>query len=423
MPCRRRPNGSRGKREEGSGKRGDRGVRDRGTTERPCPLPCFFSAMKKCDPSLEWWLGGVFSDARLKREDTRKAGTDAGLPPSTLDPLPPSSPFPLPSSPELRGKAPQRAADVAFTQALERAVAKLSDSLARDAEHGADLFERVLAAAFEPEVQAEDFGVAWRQRAQGLLDLVGEEAVHRLFLGIRHLVGHEALDERAIALGIHRCVEADVRGVERSERLNDVDREAGELRQLLGARLAVELLPENLGRLDDSRKIGGAVEWNADGPSLTGECGQDGLANPPDGVRDELDALIRIELSGGGEEADVAFTDQVDEREASVLIFLGDGDDEAQVTLDELLEGVLVAGADLFREIDLLRPFEQGIGGHLVEVLIEDIALRFVRSDPSGGRAAATTLEFGHLAVVGLSRVERVEDRASISGGMPLRAH
>src|SRR5215831_5384626 len=188
--------------------------------------------------------------------------------PSAFEPLPP-----LPPSPELGGEAAQCAADVAFAQALERAVAKLSDSLARDAEHGADLLERVLAAALEPEVQAEDFGVAWRERAQGLLDLVGEEAVHRLFLSIRHLVGHEALDERPVALGIHRRVEADVRGVERGERLDDVDREAGELRQLLGARLAVELLAENLGRLDHSRKVGGAVERNADGPSLAGECG------------------------------------------------------------------------------------------------------------------------------------------------------
>src|SRR5262249_48159686 len=90
---------------------------------------------------------------------------------------------------------------------------------------------------------------------------------------------------------------------------------------------------------------------------------------------------------------------------------------EAQVTLDQLLKGVLVAGADLFREIDLLRPLEQGIGGYLVEVLIENIALRFIRSDPSGGRAAATTLEFGHVTVVSLAHRARWS-RASISGGM-----
>ena len=41
------------------------------------------------------------------------------------------------------------------------------------------------------------------------------------------------------------------------------------------------------------------------------------------------------------------FADEIDERQAAVLVFLGDGDDEAQVALHELLERVLVAGADL----------------------------------------------------------------------------
>jgi hypothetical protein len=105
-------------------------------------------------------------------------------------------------------------------------------------------------------------------------------------------------------------------------------------------------------------------------------------------------------------------------RQASVLIFLGDGDHEAQVALHELLEGVLVPGADLFREIDLLRPFEQRIGGYLIEVLIEDIALRFVRSDPSGSRTAATTLEFGHVSGCGPRANRALDSSRSISGGM-----
>ena len=59
-----------------------------------------------------------------------------------------------------------------------------------------------------------------------LLDLLGEEAVHRLLFGVGLLVGDEALDERAIALGIERRVEPDVAGVERGERLHHVDARA-----------------------------------------------------------------------------------------------------------------------------------------------------------------------------------------------------
>ena len=143
-------------------------------------------------------------------------------------------------------KLPSARPDVALAQALERTVAQLADPLARDAEHRADLLERVLAPALEAEVQPQHLRVARRQRVERLLDLVGEEAVHRLLLGVRHLVGDEALDERAIALGIHRRVEAHVAGVERGERLHDVDRKAGELRQLLGRRLAAQLLPQDL---------------------------------------------------------------------------------------------------------------------------------------------------------------------------------
>src|SRR4051812_49408773 len=60
-------------------------------------------------------------------------------------------------------EAAERAADVPLAEALEGAVAELADPLAGDAEHGADLLERVLAPALEPEVQAEDLGVARRE--------------------------------------------------------------------------------------------------------------------------------------------------------------------------------------------------------------------------------------------------------------------
>ena len=66
----------------------------------------------------------------------------------------------------LRGEAAQRAADVAFAKPLERAVAQLANAFTGDAEHGADLLERVLAPTFEAEVQAQHLRIARRQRAQ-----------------------------------------------------------------------------------------------------------------------------------------------------------------------------------------------------------------------------------------------------------------
>ena len=163
-----------------------------------------------------------------------------------------------------------------------------------------------------------------------------------------------------------------------------------------GARLAAELLPEDLGRLDDAREVRGAVERHAHRAPLPRERGEDRLADPPHGVGDELHALIGIELARGGEQPDVPLPDEIDERESAVLVLLRDRDDEAEVALDELLEGILIARADLTRKVELRRPLEEGIGGDLVEVLVEDVALGLVGRDPRGGGATAAALHFRH---------------------------
>src|SRR3954453_3356443 len=146
----------------------------------------------------------------------------------------------------------QRAADVALAQALERAIAKLAHPLAGDAEHPADLFQGVFPAAVEPEVEPEHLGVARRQGAERRLDLLGEEAVHRLLFGVALLVGDEAVDQAAIAFGVEWRVQPDVGRVERRERLHHVERQSGGPRDLLGRGLAPELLPERLGGADDA---------------------------------------------------------------------------------------------------------------------------------------------------------------------------
>src|SRR5678816_917009 len=85
-------------------------------------------------------------------------------------------------------EAGQRAAHVALAQPLERAVAQLTDTLTRDAEHAADLLERVLAAAVEPEIEPQHLGIARRQGAQRRLDFLGQEGVP---VSYTHLRAHE----------------------------------------------------------------------------------------------------------------------------------------------------------------------------------------------------------------------------------------
>src|ERR1700704_3643847 len=99
----------------------------------------------------------------------------------------------------LRREATERPAYITLAQPLQRAVTKLTHPFTSNAEQGSNLFERVLPSALEPEVQAENLCISRRKGRQRRLDLVVEEAIHCLLLGVGHFVGDEALDERAIA--------------------------------------------------------------------------------------------------------------------------------------------------------------------------------------------------------------------------------
>src|SRR5213078_1664803 len=88
--------------------------------------------------------------------------------------------------------------------------------------------------------------------------------------------------------------------------------------------------------------------------------------------------------------------DQIGEGETPVLVLLGDRDHEAQIALHELLHRVLIAGAHLPGERDLLLLGEEWRLRHLVEVLIEDVALVLVGRE-AGEQAATPPALLGRL--------------------------
>jgi len=134
--------------------------------------------------------------------------------------------------------------------------------------------------------------------------------------------------------------------------------------------------------------------------SAVRERGENRLADPPHGVRDELDALIGVEFARRREQADVALADEISERQPAVLVFLGDGNHEPQVALHELLHRFLIARANLASERDLLLLREQRSLGDLVEVLIEDVALVLVGAQTGEQAAApATALDDASLSL------------------------
>ena len=100
------------------------------------------------------------------------------------------------------------------------------------------------------------------------------------------------------------------------------------------------------------------VHGDADGAGLIGDGARDGLADPPGGVRRELEALRVVELLDGADEAEVALLDKVEEQHAASYVALGDGHDETQVRLDKLLLRVDAHLLDA-AEAALLAAFER----------------------------------------------------------------
>ena len=78
---------------------------------------------------------------------------------------------------------------------------------------------------------------------------------------------------------------------------------------------------------------------NADGARLVGDRAGDRLPDPPRRIGRELVAAAVLELVHRLHQADIAFLDQIEELQAAVGVFLGDGNDEAQIGLDHFLLG------------------------------------------------------------------------------------
>src|SRR6185503_3115128 len=142
-------------------------------------------------------------------------------------------------------------------------------------------------------------------------------------------------------------------------------------RDLFVRGVASQLLEQRGGALADAVQRARAVERHAHDARLLGQRLQNGLANPPDRVRDELDALRLVEFVRGANEAEVALVDQIRERHALVLILLRDRHDEAQVGAHQLVQGFLLALADALRETDLLVAIDQRIDADVTQILIE----------------------------------------------------
>src|SRR3989449_4703333 len=234
-----------------------------------------------------------------------------------------------------------------FTELFESPFPDLPDSFPGDSHQRPDLLERHgLAAFFEAVVEIEDLALT---RGEILLEDAVDELAHqlavRLLLDLPALLAREALAQRRCVLvaPVHPRVQRQLGCRHAARGAHVLDGLLERHRDLVVGRLPAELLRQvRLGAApaDELRVL---IQRAANATGLLGERLQDRLTYPPYRIRDELHALIGIELLHRLEQPLVPDGDQLGEVAAVPLILLDVGDDESEVSGAESLGGFFVA--------------------------------------------------------------------------------
>ena len=211
----------------------------------------------------------------------------------------------------------------------------------------ADLFERAGLATIEAEAELEDLLLPGVEGRQQPADLVGEQRT--------------AADSNGVAAP--RSGTRSPSSASPSSRSGDGERQRfGGVQQGLGdLRLGHVELGGELGQRGGTAELHleagpgllhavhgvAGVHREPDGAAGVGDATGEGLADPPGGVRRELEALAPVELLDGVDQAEVAFLNEVEERQARRLVLLGDRHDQPEVGLDERALGGLTLADEL----------------------------------------------------------------------------
>src|SRR4029450_3569793 len=227
----------------------------------------------------------------------------------------------------------------------------LPDPLAGDAELAADLLQGARVAVEEPEPELDHLLLPFGQGMEHGLELLLQQDEARRVDGDH---GVRVLDEVAEV----RVLLLPDRGLEGARLLAPLQDPpplvGGDPHlppDLLGQRLAPEVLQELPLDADELVDRLDHVHGDADRPRLIGDRARDRLADPPRGVRRELVALGVVELLDRADQPEVPLLDQVQEQHAATDVPLRDRDHEAQVRLDQLALGELAVAFDAAQEV------------------------------------------------------------------------
>src|ERR1700678_2838168 len=217
----------------------------------------------------------------------------------------------------------------------------LGDAFAGYGEALADFFQGVLAAVFEAEAHLDYFFFARGQRPQDLSRLVLEIHVDHRFCRRDYGAVFDEVAQMRIFLF------ADWR-FERDGLLRDLQnfphfrqRNVHALGDFFRRRLASQFLHQLTRSSYQLVDRFDHVYRDANRTRLIGNGAGNRLPNPPRGIRGKFIATAVFELVHGFHQADVAFLNQVEELQSAVGVFLGDGNHQAEIGLDQLTLGLL----------------------------------------------------------------------------------
>ena len=112
------------------------------------------------------------------------------------------------------------------------------------------------------------------------------------------------------------------------------------------------------------------MHWNANRAALVGDGTGDGLTNPPRRISAEFKPATVFKFVDCPHETGVAFLDQVQETQATVSVFLGDGDDQPQVAFRKLSLSLLLFCVDLGEKLDGISQARRGFLSCLENIAI-----------------------------------------------------
>ena len=250
----------------------------------------------------------------------------------------------------------------------------LADALAGYAEVEADLFESVFAAVIKAKAHPDDLFFAGREALEDFGGLLVEVQVDHVLGGRDVGLVDDEVSQVGFILFANGGFERHGFLRDAHDAANPVDGQFHAFCQFVVSRFATQLLdhhPRGSDQLVDGLDH---MNRNANGAGLIGDGAADRLANPPGGVGGKLVAAAVFKLFDGLHEADVAFLDEVKELEATVVVALGDADDEAEIGFDELLASGIGLALEAHNEFE--SPAEFGgrrrvLGFQVLEVPCE----------------------------------------------------